>query len=153
MRLGHFARDFISGGEADFISRSCFSTVFLLLQRPLPPNSSIPTAWRKPYLHFATKLESLRDLSYSQINLCALASLRENLFQEAKPTLFREAYFDLFLYFIARISKFFHTYGMEGILFTFCYQAQIPTGFTLLTKNSSRLGLFAGEFISRSVFH
>ncbi|SFO02469.1 hypothetical protein SAMN04488519_103142 [Algoriphagus ornithinivorans] len=45
------------------------------------------------------------------------------LFQEAKPTLFREAYFDLFLYFKASTFKFFHTYGMEGIVFSFYYLA------------------------------
>ncbi|HAZ25008.1 MAG TPA: hypothetical protein DCY95_10580, partial [Algoriphagus sp.] len=91
-------------------------SIYFFISKPVLSNSSIPTAWRGSSFHFATKLKSQRDLSYSQINLCAFSSWREKLipqrmeeakfeieskrlFQEAKPTLFRVAYFDLFLYF------------------------------------------------------
>ena len=70
----------------------------------------------------------------------------KRLFQEAKPTLFRVAYFDLFLYFWDRTFKFFHTYGMEEAFFTFYYLAWIPTGFISLTNISLRLCLLAGDF-------
>jgi hypothetical protein len=54
-------------------------------------------------------------LIFIQINNfpCVAAPLREGLFQKAKPTLFREAYFKCISFFRDETSKFCHTYGME----------------------------------------